>query len=219
MKFYYMNQNKRLISFTFNHKNYDGELMVYSIKKNLVKYKIERNINIYNFHQYQYLNNNKILKYSRFTNSISYLLDEMIRYQKRKINVCIVVSNRDKTRSYTCKGNFIKLAYYTVVPSDNLIDICSKHHNSIIKTKSKQYIKNNTTFYDVFSSLNNVDYIFNSWRKLSSINTNSNELLIRQPTNNISKQDIYNLKHKKKRSFIILDFIDDNYVISEVNNF
>jgi len=219
MKFTYMDQNKRLISFTFDHKNYDSKLMVYSIQKELVKYKIKKNINIYNFKPYQYLNNKRILKYSRFTSSVSYLLDEMIKHQKRKIKVCIIVSIRDKINDNTRKGNFIKFAYYTLVSSDNIIDICSKHHKAVIKTQSKQHIKNNTTFYDFFCSFNNVDYVFNSWRDLSSINTKSNGLLIRQSTTNIIKKDIYNLKYKKNRSFITLDFFDDKYIISNINHF
>ena len=76
----YINQNKNLISFTFSHKNFDGVLASYYIKNNLVKYKNENNIKIYDYKSYQYLNNNTILHYTKFISSISYLLKDILKY-------------------------------------------------------------------------------------------------------------------------------------------
>ena len=223
LKFIYMDKNKNVISFTFNHKNYDGNLMAYSIEHNLVKYKIEKDTNIYNFEKYQYLNNNRILHFSRFTSSISYLLKEIIENADREIKVCIVVSIRDKIKDYQSKGNFLKLAYFTIIPSDNIYDICSKVQTSVKNTQSKNYLNNNTTCHDFVSSFYNVDYIFDSWRSLSSIYTKNDGLLIRKSTNKISEKDILNLKDisnlKNKKSFINLDFFDNKYIISGIINF
>ena len=78
IKLIYIDYNNNLISYTFNHKDYDGRLMKYSIQKELVKYKNENSIlNIYDFKKFQYLNSNRILQFSKFTSSISYLLKEM----------------------------------------------------------------------------------------------------------------------------------------------
>jgi|TARA_B110000263_G_C15093539_1_gene411932 hypothetical protein len=220
MKFIYMDKDKNVISYTFNHKNYDGKLMAYTIQQELVKYKMEKDINIYNFKPYQYLNNNKILQFSRFTSSVSYLLKEMITHQKRKIKVCVITSIRNKIKVPMSKGNFIKLAYFTIIPSDNIFDICSKLQTSVENTQSKNYFKENTTFHDLFCAYYNVDYVFDSWRDLSSIYTKNNRLLIRQSTDKISEKDISNLKHTKhKKSFIILDFLDNKYIISNIANF
>ena len=219
MKFIYMDEDKNTISYTFNHRNYDGKLMAYSIQQELVNYKIENDLKTYNFKPYQYLNNDRILQFSRFTSSVSYLLNEMITHQKRNIKVCIITSIRNKIKDPMSKGNFIKLSYFSIIPSDNIFDICSKLQISIKNTQSKKYFKENTTFYEFFSAFYNVNYVFNSWRDLTTIYTKSNRLLIRQSINKISEKDILNLKHATdKKSFITLDFLD-KYIISGITNF
>ena len=161
-----------------------------------------------------------ILQFSRFTSSVSYLLKEMITHQKRQIKVCVITSIRNKIKVPMSKGNFIKLAYSTIIPSDNFFDICSKLQTSVKNTQSKNYFKENTTFHVLFCAFYNVDYVFDSWRDLSSIYTKNNRLLTRQSTNKISEKDISNLKYtKQKKSFITLDFLDNKYIISGIANF
>ena len=146
----------------------------------------------------------------------------MLTYQKRKINICIVTSIRHQMKNPMEKGNFLKIAYFTVIPSDNIFNICSKLQTSVKNTQKKTYFKKNSTFHDFFSPLAfyNVHYAFNNWKDLSSIYTKNNRLLIRQSTHNISKKDIYDLKHTKHtRKAIILDFLDNKYIISNINNF
>ena len=214
----YINQNKNLISFTFNHKKFDGVLASYYIKNNLVKYKNETNIKIYDYKSYQYLNNNTILHYTKFVSSISYLLKDMLKYQNRTIKIAIYVSIRNKLNNYFLKGNFIKFALCTLYPSYNLLDICSKIQFSIKNTQQSTYFKYNTTLYDIFS-LYNIDYFFNNKRFSSVINTNNNNLLIKQSIHNILENDIFNLIHnKKKRMFINLEFINNKYIISHFIN-
>jgi len=213
-----MDKNKKLLYFNFNHKNYDGELMAHYIKEDLIKCEIKNNtnINIYNFKSYQYINTKRILNYSKFTSSISHLLAEMIKYQKREMNICIIVSTRNKINNKMKKGNFVKFAHYTVNPSDNILSICFKHYTAVKKIQQYQYFTNNTTLYDFACLFNNVDYVFNNWKNLSSINTKNNGLLIRQPIDKIEKIDIYNFKYIKNRVFIILDFLNDKYIISKI---
>ena len=166
----YIDNNNNFISYTFNHKDYDGRLMKYSIEQELVKYKIKNDIlNIYNFKNFQYLNSNRILQFSKFTSSISYLLKEMLIYQNRKLKVSIIISIRKKIRNPLSKGNFIKFACFTIIPSDNVFDICSKCQTSIKNAQSEKYIKKNTTIHEFIFGFYNSDYIFNSWRDLSSI--------------------------------------------------
>uniref|UniRef100_A0A6C0F5T7 Uncharacterized protein n=1 Tax=viral metagenome TaxID=1070528 RepID=A0A6C0F5T7_9ZZZZ len=220
MKFIYMDGDKNKISYTFNHRNYDGQLMAYTIQQELVKYNIEEDLKTYKFKPYQYLNSDRILQFSRFTSSVSYLLNEMITHQKRNIKVCIITSIRNKIKDTMSKGNFIKLAYFTIIPSDNIFDICSKLQTSVKNAQSKNYFKENTTLHEFFSAFYNVNYVFDSWRDLSSIYTKSNRLLIRQSTNKISEKDILKLKHRNdKKSFITLDFLEDKYIISGITNF
>lgn len=216
----YINQNKNLISFTFDHKNFDNILASYYIKNNLVKYKNENKtyIKIYNYKSYQYLNNNTILHYTKFISSISYLLKDILKYQNRTINIAIYVSIRNKLNNYYSKGTFIKFACCTLYPSYNLHDICYKIQSTIKNTQQSTYYKNNITFYDIFK-LYNVDYIFNNKRASSIINTNDNKLLIKQSIYNISEKDILNLIHNKKNILIILDFLNNKYIISNLINF
>ena len=107
IKLTYIDNDNNLISYTFNHRNYDGKLMKYSIQQELVKYKtIYKKINIYNFKSYQYLNNNRVLQFTKFISSISYLLKEILFYKKRDIKICIITSIRNKIKDYTSYGNF-----------------------------------------------------------------------------------------------------------------
>jgi hypothetical protein len=216
LKFIYYDKNKkRLLSYNFNHKDYDGSLMSYSIQNNLVKYNIENDIKIYKLKKYQYLNNERILDFSLFTSSISHLLNEIMMYQNRKIKICIIVSIRHNLIDKTQKGNFIKLAYYTISPKNNKIDICNIHNYSVKNIKFKNYLIKNTTLYDFIKSFINIDYVFNSRRDLSTINT-LNGLLIKQSTNKITHTEIYNLKHVPNRLFIVLDFFNKHYIISHI---
>lgn len=219
-EFIYKDENNNLINYTFNHKYYDGQLMAYNIREELVKYKIKKeNQKIYDFEPYHYLNNNRILQFSKFISSISYLLKDILNYQKRKIKICVITSIRNKIKDTTSKGNFLKLSTFTINPSDSIYDICLKCQTSIKKTQSKIHLKKNTTFHDFFNAFHNIDYIFNSWRDLSLIRTKNNKLLIRKSINKISEKDIFNLKHIKQRTFIILDFFDDKYIISKLFKF
>jgi len=219
MKFIYKDKKNQLLSYHFNHRDYDGSLISNSIQNNIIKYKIEKNIYVYKFEQYQYLNNKRILKYSQFNSSISNLLSKIITNQNRTIKICIIISTRHKQINKIKKGNFIKLAYYIVNPNNNKLEICYKHDLAVKNIKLKKNLKNNTTFYDFIKTFYNVDYVFNSWKDLSSINSINNGLLIRQSTTKISKKDIYNLLYVKNKAFIILDFINEHYVISSITYF
>jgi|SaaInlStandDraft_6_1057023.scaffolds.fasta_scaffold02823_3 hypothetical protein len=220
VQFIYKDSNKNLISFTFDHKDYDGKLMSYSIQEELVKYKVEKEteLKLYNFKQHQYLNNKRILQYSKFTSSISNLLNEMITHQKRRIKVAIAVSVRNQLKDIKYKGNFIKLASVTLEPSDTLINICSKIHTSIKNTQQHKYFMKSTCISDIFP-LYNIDYLFDSWRDLTSINTKNNGLLTRQSIDNVLEKDILDLKYKQQKSFIILDFLNNKFIISRIRNF
>ena len=220
MKFVYTDKNNKTISYRFNHKNYDGKLMVYTIQQELVKYKIENNINFHKISPYQIINNKRILNFSKFTCSVSYILKDILIYQNKKINGCIITSIRNKIKNPISKGNFLKFAYFTINPSDNILDICFKLETSVKITQSKKYLKENTTLHDFFSAFYNVDYVFNSWRDLSSIYTKNGKLLTRQLTNKVTEKDISSLLQiKDKKSFIILDYLQDSYIISSIFNF
>ena len=115
-------------------------------------------------------------------------------------------------------GNYIKFACFSVIPSDDLLYICYKQYEAIKKIGSYKYIKNNTTLYD-FYKLYNIDYIFNSWRDLTTINTINNNILLRQSLIKINEVDIYNLKHNKSRFAITFDYFDNKYIISKIDKF
>ena len=70
-------------------------------------------------------------------------------------------------------------------------------------------------FWTCHQSISNLAKRANNWRDLS-INTKSNRLLIRQSLNNILEKDIFNLKHIKKRVYIILSLLNNTYIISYI---
>lgn len=211
----YLENNKNLLRFNFHHKKFDGKLIEYFIKNNKIKKSIENNIQINKFKPFQYLYNKKILNYSKFISSNSYLIKEMLNYQNRKLNICILVSLRDKLNNKIQFGNYIKFACFTVTPVDDIYNICYKQDKAINKVRNKKYIKKNTTLYD-FYKLSNIDYIFNSWRNLTLINTIDNNILLRQSIIEISEDDIYDLKHNKSKSAITLDYLNNKYIISNI---
>ena len=218
IKLVYRDEHNKMLYYEFDHKDYDGSLMSYSINNDIVKPTLIDNIKSYTFKSYQYLKNDRILDYSLFTSSVSYLLEEMLMYQKRKLVVCIIVSVRNNMKNSQTKGNFLKLAKFTVIPNDTIYDICYKLQTSVKNVQTQKHLKFNTTFHDICSGLYNADYMFNSWRNLTSIDTKSRGLLIRKPENKVLEKNIVNLKHKKKRSKIFLDYLNDRYVISKITN-
>tara|TARA_B110000208_G_C11793694_1_gene438659 strand:+ start:3098 stop:3856 length:759 start_codon:yes stop_codon:yes gene_type:complete len=215
-EFYYKDKYNRILNFKFRHKNYDGMLMSYYIKENLVKYKRINNIKIFKPRSYQYLNNKRILNYSKLTSSISNLLLKIIKNQKRKINICIIVSIRHKLINKFSKGNFIKFAKYSIDPSDNLLNICKKHDDAVKNVQSKNYLVMNTTIYDWISTFYNIDYIFNCRKNLNLIKTKNNNILVKQFTKKITKNNIYNLINIKNKQRIIIEHFNNKYIISDI---
>lgn len=223
-KFIYIDKNsktKELLSYIFNHKFYDGKLMSYNIQQELVNYKIENDAILfkplfYNFIIKEY--SKELVNYSKFNIVLSHLLYKMLLHQKRKINICIIVSIRDKLINKMKKGNYIKYACFSVNLSDNIFSIANKYKNSVKEIQNKNYFVKNTTIYDLISSFRNIDYIFNNWRDLSQIKTINNKYLIRQLDNNVTKENIEDLINNKKKAFIIFDFLENNYIISSIKN-
>lgn len=207
MKFVYTDQNKKQISYTFNHRDYDGALIAHSIEKGLVNPVINDDIT-YEFQPYQYLPGVKVGTYSKFTSSIAHLVFEMLKHQNRKLNICIIVSVRNGIMN---KGNFLKYANYTVYPNDTIETICEKQHNAVTATQNHNYIKKNPTIYELIKCLN-IDYMFNNWRNLSQINA-----LTRKSLYKILNTDVDNLIRKKSRSCVFLDYFKDKYVISHID--
>ena len=216
----YLDYSNNNIRYVFNHKNYDGELIAHYIKNNLSKYTLKENIpkcKLKKFKKYQYLNSKRIENYSRLTSTMSYLLYDMMHYQKRSLKIGILVSLRHKLKDKNKKGNFIKMATYTVNPSDTLLDICKIHNDKIKYIKNKNHLRYNTCFSDLIKGYQ-CDYIFNSWRSLTDIKTVENKNLIRQYNEEIKKIDMKRLIYMPSWNFIRLDYIDGNYIIGELVN-
>tara|TARA_B100001093_G_C26847511_1_gene1023564 strand:+ start:1966 stop:2775 length:810 start_codon:yes stop_codon:yes gene_type:complete len=211
----YYDYDNNNIRYIFNHKNYDGELMAHVIKNNLFKYTLSKNISNYEFKKHQYLNSKRIENYSIFTSAVSYLLHDMMYFQRRSLKIGIVVSLRHKCKDINKKGNFIKLATYTVTPNDTLLGICKIHNDSVKYIKNKNYLRYNSCFLDLLRGFQ-CDYIFNSWRSLTCINTVENKNLIRQRDKEVKKIDVKKLIHIPSWQYIILDYIDGNYILGDI---
>lgn len=182
------------INYKFNHRYFDGRLVSHYIKNNLWQSKKissgSRKVN-----KYLFLKNERIQNYSLFTSSISNYLFDVIKIQKKKLKIGIVVSTRKNNLK---KGNYLKFAIYHVNPNDNVFEICKKHHDSVNIIKSSKY--NNKTFKlkDLIQALS-FDYIFNSQSELSNIKTIDNKNLTIQNKININKHLFYENKSNKKK--------------------
>jgi hypothetical protein len=215
--FVYKNKDNKFIKYEFNHTHYDGSRIQTNIKHKMIK-PLKNNYPIYQYKPYHYLNSNRIHTYSIFTSTIARFIKHSLDHKKRKIKVCIIVSIRDSNNiGDNTRGNFLKLAYYTIYPNDTLDDICKKHHTSIKHTKYKQYLKKNTTLYELIKAFSNVNYIFNDHKALSSINTIHNEQLTKQLTYKITKKDVDKLIITSKTVLVQLSFINNSYLISKVS--
>jgi len=62
----------------------------------------------------------------------------------------------------------------------------------------------------------NVDYVFDSWRSLTSIQTESGSALERKAEIKIYQNDISNLISLPKKAAIVLDYLDNHYIISSI---
>jgi hypothetical protein len=212
-------QNNNFVKYVFNHRYYDGILMKHVIENNLVNYQTEITEKLYPIQNYQFLNTQRIQKFTLFTSCISHFLYDILQIQRRKLNICIIVSTRNKMKNTVKKGNFIKVSSYSVYPNNSKIDICQAHTKAVLQVKLKNQWKNNSTGIDLLKTFLNVDYIFDSWRELSYIKTKDNKYLVRQFHNKITKQDILNLKYKDNCKFIYLDFLYNKYIISRIKEF
>lgn len=212
----YLDKDNNLRMYNFNHKDYDGDRASIFIKDDLSKYTINNQIEVYNIDKpHCKINSKRIKDYTQFTSCISRLTHSMIKSQKRKINIAIVVSVRNIKDKYK-KGNFLKLANYSVNEDDTIEDICHKHTMSILITKKYNQLWNGITLEDIYHTMN-VDYIFNNWRKLTTIKTKSG-ILNRINTNPISEKDIIDLIQIPSRAMIFFDY-KDSYYISGVSKF
>ena len=213
----YYNNKLLQLHYTFNHKDYDGELMNFYIK-NLIykKEKKEKKVISYDFKSYQYINCNRILNYSLFTSSVAHLLKKIMNYQNRKKIVAgIVISTRKFLKDKTRKGNYLKFVKYTIYDNNTIYDISNIHNKNISNIKNNKQKILHTTLADIIK-LYNVDYIFNSWRNLSVIKTIDNNLLTRINTKNILEKDIKNFYNINNKYFIVLDFLNNKYIISNL---
>ena len=222
VKLVYLTKDGNILTYKFDHGNFDGILMSRYIKendkKNLVSVKKfnKEYAEKLSFKKYQMFSYKRHKKYSMFTSNISQLLLKLFKnINYDQIKVAIVVSVRaKKDNSY---GNYIKLARYTVNKNHSIDDICRIHHETVKKAQKYSYIKN-TTIYEALMMLN-VNYIFNSWKGLSHIKLNNGNNLKRLNHHGMTKAQIKKFYTKKMRAHIKVDYLDNQYILSDIDQY
>lgn len=215
-KIWYYEQTKKnkILEYKFNHGYFDGHLMEYYIKNNLIEPRIINCKQILELKKYQYLSNTRINNYSIFISSISRLIYKMVKSQNREISIGIVVSDRYKLKNYLKKGIYIKLATFKINKKNTLLEICEIHHSAIQSIKNQKNINNMLSWL----KFQNIDYIFNSHRNLSTIKQkNGNTLIKCNNYNKISKNEINMLISEPNKIFITIDYQNKHYIISKIN--
>lgn len=172
LTFFFVNEDNEIIKFTFDHKNFDGELMSYYIKNKIIKPIYLKNFTNSNTlippeHQQLQLFNTNSCIYSKFIQSISLLTHNIINFKKKDINIGIIVSTR---KNNIDKGNFLSLTIINILKNDKIETICDKIYNSIQNCKKQE--NQHSSIIDYIKKYANfnfkVDYIFNSHRNLSN---------------------------------------------------
>ena len=210
--YYEQTKKNKILEYTFNHGDFDGYLMEYYIKNNLIEPRIINCKQILELKKYQYLSNTRINNYSIFISSISRLIYKMVKSQNREISIGIIVSDRYKLKNYLKKGNYIKLATFKINKKNTLLEICEIHHSAIQSIKNQKNINNMLSWLKI----RNIDYIFNSHRNLSTIKQKNGNTLIKY-NNKISKNEINKLiSEPNNNKIIIVNYQNKHYIISEI---
>ena len=142
MQLTYQTHKKTKIKYLFNHTYYDGELMSYYIKNELLNPKKEYHNLFYTFKSYQYLPNKRLFNFSILTSSLAELLQKMVKHQNRTIIIGIIVSMRHQLNNHLDKGNYLKFSYYKVEPTASLLEICINHDTAVNNVKYNNYYTN-----------------------------------------------------------------------------
>ena len=94
--------------------------------------------------------------------------------------------------------------------------ICKIHNDSVKYIKNKNHLRYNSCFLDLMRGFQ-CDYIFNSWRSLTCINTIENKNLIRQCDKEVKKIDVKINTHTIMAVYYTFDYIDGgNYILGDI---
>lgn len=211
--------------FRFDHFSFDGSLISMWIRQNYhriarARQRYCRNMSgyaIYPVQTYQKLESLRHENHTRFASSVARLLRDIVKVQKRSLNISVYVSTRGFR---TNKGNFIKFARYRVQPGDSINDICNAHRRAVrnVTLEYPKWLPAHTTLYDFIKGHLGVDYAFNSWRNLSSIPVSRTNTLERLPTNPVRQEEIKDLILNKRRGtrVVTVDLFRNSYFITNI---
>lgn len=214
IQYVFYNQNSLCYEkYVLNHEQYDGELSAKCISQKKLQPIILSDYDAPIIHNNQYLNNDRIKLYSNFTSSISFLLNKVMKLQRFKLNVCIIVSVR---KDFT-KGNHIKFACYSVYPKETVLQIAEKHHSAVKTVQNTKHFKRNTTLGDVFKAMN-TDIVMNNWKSLSEITKCDNSKLRRVNYDQLQETDMDQFICSPRNKFLIFDYFQSKYVLTHIRS-
>ena len=115
------------------------------------------------------------------------------------------------------EGNYLKMAIYTIHVHHTFDDICQIHDRAVKNTKTRRYDVLHTTIVD-FLSMTNIDYIFNSWRCLSSIEKYNGAFLSHVNSFKLKEEEINDLYINDNNlcTLILLEYHYKMYLISSI---
>lgn len=215
----------KVITYSFDHGFYDGNLISQYIKQSNSKYKrlIKTPQSLY--HNYQIVNYSiidNIKVYSSFTYTISTILKNMQAYYKLKyperdsIVVGILVNKRNLLKDPSRLGNYVRTVIYKINVNDSYAKICNIHDN---KVRSEQ--RNSILYpkvYEQMHMLKQTNINFNSHRELSYVERNDGyKLTLILDKNFKTKEDMTDKMFTGvTTNMVFLNYLDQKWIIRSV---
>jgi hypothetical protein len=220
----YVKNDRAVYYGDFPHDKYDGDMIAHDIQnKKVTLYKkdirsVSEYIDKHTYKDYQIIDCDRHQDYSMFTCAVANTVLKMMKgLNVKSINIGIIVSVRNhvEEKNRHDYGNYLQFAVYKVLKTDTLTDICKKHHKAVTDIQNDQSKLHMNLIRGL--KLLKIDYAFNSWRSLSTINQRDGTVLRRIDTYVAPKifKDIFK---KKKKLLIVLDYFDGKYVIGKVRH-
>ena len=193
----YINENKQICeNYTVSHQTYDGARSAYAIKHQLVSPTLLplAQCKSSKYASYQYMTNPNREGYSPFVNTVAYFVKNIMTLRNLPLTFSILVSIRKNPKR---KGNFLKSAMVHAKPENSHATICELIQKEIQHVRQKKYIIDQVTLLDMLMRQLQSEFIFNSWKDLTTIKKKNGDVLTLQEYE-MSEEEFERVKVKNR---------------------
>lgn len=226
IKLAYKTENGNIITYQFSHYDTDAIRARHLIqestdmRKDFALSNVESEASFKDYHK---IDSRRVGNYSLFNSMVARFCKKIFEKQKwrKELVITIVLSFRSimPENIKWSPGNRLCYLTYIVKSNNTLSEMCEIQAN-MIKKHRERAIKDKRFHNDIIDALRfalNTDFTFNSWRELSTIERNDGLKLEFVPFDiNVTKGDMKDLYERTENAYIILNFINDSFVVSDI---